>query len=249
VKTELKRQDCDNQSVALDCLDTIAFDWSDFDRAGHESRAFLRNLSQDRPALRKLVYEIELRPDLLAMCERHQLLDYLVLQSSDERGFRLRMHVSTDDHFDRPHDHRFSFSSYILKGKYSHTLHEVRRGFYDEARNDEARAFDSRFNLDMSEELLSQDIGPVHSRDEVEGNCYSLHHSQVHTTFTTPDTVSLFLRGPSEKRRSIIFDRDTGRYWWRYGMQEESPERRMSKAMTIEYYMQLRSRLERLGII
>jgi glycogen debranching enzyme len=81
------------------------------------------------------------------------------------------------------------------------------------------------------------------------GSTYSLHHTEIHTTFTTPDTVSLFLRGPAEKDRSLITERETGQLWWRYGADQERPDRRVRKLMKPEEFENLVERLGRLGVI
>src|SRR5205807_3761213 len=81
------------------------------------------------------------------------------------------------------------------------------------------------------------------------GSSYSLHHTEVHTTFTTPDSVSLFLRGPAEKDRSLITERETGRLWWRYGADQERPDRRVRKQMTSAEFEELVDRLRRLDVI
>ncbi|MFB7947257.1 hypothetical protein ACFC6L_20335 [Kitasatospora phosalacinea] len=231
-------------------LQALTLDWTDFEKAGAESRAFLRELVEDKALLRELVYRIEDRPDLLAMCERHQLLDYIVVEDALDRGFRLRIHLSTQDHLDRPHDHRFSFSSLIVTGGYEHTWHHPVRALYDASGADDTAVRHQSVNApDLRDEVGLGDLVPYVTRREEPGACYTLHHSTIHTTFTTPDTVSIFLRGPAEKDRSIIFDRETGRLWWRYGQQAEPEERRRSKPMSLEEYREFRTRLEKLGVI
>lgn len=232
----------------LDYLDKLVVDWNDFENAGAATREVVHRLAEDQDSLRKLVYNVEHQPDLLDMCERHQLLDYIVLYDALDRGIRLRLHISTDDHFDRPHDHRFSFSSRILAGGYTHTWYHFDGELY-EAGDDEAKQYLSRHTPDPRHSGLLNRLTPHLTRWETTGNCYTLHHSALHTTFTTPDTVSLFLRGPAEKDRSVIMDVDTGRVWWRYGRQDEPAERRQEKAMGADAYREIRDRLERLNII
>ncbi len=229
-------------------LSDFRVDFSDFISAGKTTRNLARALAEDRAALRELVYSVS-DDERLGMCERHQLLDYLVLYDAPERGFRVRLHMSTADHFDRPHDHRFSFSSYIVTGTYRHTWYECDRDPYAESSDEECQRWDSLRNPDDASSHLLSRVSPLLMRDERPGSCYTLHHSVLHTTFTTPGTVSVFVRGPSEKRRSVIMDKTTGRVWWRYGQTEESAERRKAKAMTRGEYEEFVTKLETLGVI
>lgn len=132
----------------LDHLGQLTVDWNDFEAAGEATRDVVQRLADDKESLRKLVYDVEHKPELLAMCERHQLLDYIVLYDALDRGIRLRLHISTDDHFDRPHDHRFSFSSRILTGGYTHTWYHMDGDLYGDGPDPEARQYLSRHHPD-----------------------------------------------------------------------------------------------------
>ncbi|MGW8552657.1 hypothetical protein [Streptomyces tubercidicus] len=233
----------------LDHLGQLTVDWNDFEAAGETTRDVVQRLADDKESLRKLVYDVEHKPLLLAMCERHQLLDYIVLYDALDRGIRLRLHLSTDDHFDRPHDHRFSFSSRILTGGYTHTWYHMDGDLYGDGPDPEARQYLSRHTPDPRAHGHLDKLTPHIVRWEAPGSCYTLHHSAIHTTFTTPDTVSLFLRGPVEKDRSVIMDKEEGALWWRFGRQDEPEERRREKSMGLDAYRQIRDRLEKLGVI
>lgn len=229
-------------------LDNLVVDWNDFEAAGEITRKTVHALAEDKAALRDLVYAVEHKPELLAMCERHQLLDYIVLYDALDRGIRLRLHISTDDHYDRPHDHRFSFSSRIVTGGYTHTWYHLDSDLY-QGDASEARQYLSRHNPDPQGHAHLDKLTPHVIRWESPGSCYTMHHSAIHTTFTTPDTVSLFLRGPVEKDRSVIMDPAAGTLWWRFGRQEEPEERRREKSMGLTAYLEIRERLEKLGVI
>lgn len=232
----------------LDELDTIAIDWTDFEEAGRRTRDLVRRLANDKRTLRDLVFAVEDDPELLARCERHELLDYIVIYDALDRGFRIRLHQSTNVHEDRPHDHRFSFSSYIVMGSYTHVWHRVPDTIYDSP-DMEAKPWMSKAEPDPRGQFSGDEIEPLLVRTERGGDCYTLYHSVVHTTITTPDTVSIFLRGPTEKDRSLIYDRDTGKYWWRWGAHDESTTRRASKVMGLEGYRRFRDRLIELGVV
>lgn len=219
----------------LDELDRMVVDWTDLHKARAQTREVLQELSRDRSALITLLERAREMDDLFDKCEHHRLLDKLVIYDALDRGFRIRVHISTDDHLDRPHDHRFSFTSLILRGAYRHVRHELLGSAADVPR-DVQDDFDAPVN-----DLV---VVPRFVTNEVAGNCYTLHHTEIHTTFTTPDTVSLFLRGPAEKERSLIAERDTGKVWWRYGEDKEKASRRIAKRISKEYFDDLVRRLE-----
>lgn len=210
--------------------DEPAIDWSDFEKASDQSRDLVRRLAADRHTLGKLVRHVGEDDKLMEMCERHRLLDKVVFYDDLPRGMRLRLHFSTDYHLDRPHDHRFSFTTLIIRGEYTHVWHEP-----DES-------------VDPNE-LTVEDLLAKFATVEREGACYTLHHSLLHTTITTDDTVSLFLRGPAEKERSIVTDRETGRVWWRYGAMMEDAQRRSDVCMSHTAYVEMVEKAERLGVI
>lgn len=230
-------------------LDATTIDWSNIEEAGRQSRALVRKLAADKAALGRLVRSVEHDESLFSKCETHQLLDYIVIYDALDRGIRLRLHMSTSDHLDRPHDHRFSFSSFIMRGSYRHAWHVMKRAVYVEGRDDRVKLWQNRLNPDPESDIQMEDVHTVFTRHERAGNCYTLSHNAIHTTVTTPDTVSLFLRGPNEKRRSLIIDRETRTFWWRFGSSDESPERRQEKEMSMDRFRDFRRALERMSVI
>jgi hypothetical protein len=226
--------------MSNDVLSSLTVDWSDLPATHDVTKQVLAEIAADRPRLRAMVEQVRDQPELMAMCERHRLLDKIVIYNGAD-GTRLRLHISTREHRDRPHDHRFSFTSRILAGRYRHTRHEL-VGDLDP---------DIPWHVqdDADARLVDAQAVPRFDTYQTAGSTYSLHHTEVHTTFTTPDTVSLFLRGPAEKERSLITERETGKLWWRYGAEKERPDRRVRKQMTSAEFDELVGRLDRLGII
>ncbi|WP_369173398.1 hypothetical protein AB5J49_38025 [Streptomyces sp. R28] len=224
----------------LDALDRLTVDWSDLQKARAQTKEILLALSEDKDALRELLERSREEEDLFDKCEHHRLLDKLVIYDALERGFRIRVHVSTEDHRDRPHDHRFSFTSLIMRGGYRHVRHQLVGRPEDIPDNvqDDFHARDSDLRVE-----------PRFVTNEMAGNCYTLHHSEIHTTYTTPDTVSLFLRGPAEKERSLITERETGQVWWRFGEDKEKAERRGSKRISKQYFDELTQRLQGMEVL
>jgi len=224
----------------LDVLDRLTVDWTDLDRATAVTDDLLHELAADKDTLRMLIDRAAEDDDLLAQCECHRLLDKIVLYDGLDRGFRVRLHISTSDHLDRPHDHRFSFSSLILAGSYKQVRHRIVGEVPD--------VVDAGVQEDHQAVPIDARVEPEFATAEQVGSFYSIHHSVIHTTIMADDTVSLFIRGPAEKERSLITDRDTGKLWWRYGSQDESPERRAQKVMDLSKFEMRRRKLEVLGV-
>jgi len=225
----------------LDVLDRLQLDWTDLERVTAINDKLLHELAADKQALACLLDRAAEEEHLFAQCERHRLLDKLVIYDGSDRGFRIRVHLSTNDHLDRPHDHRFSFSSLILAGGYRHVRHRLV----------------GELDTDLAPEAMEdhQAVGsglqvePQFATEESVGSFYTIHHSAIHTTVMADNTVSLFIRGPAEKDRSLIIDRASGQLWWRYGAEQETPERRERKQMDRGHFELLKHRLSALGVI
>ncbi|MGH3831311.1 MAG: hypothetical protein ACRDRS_12845 [Pseudonocardiaceae bacterium] len=69
--------------------------------------------------------------------------------------------------FDRPHNHRWSFASHILRGGYVHRIF----------------GRDDQFGEDTNPDSLH----PIHERLEQPGSTYALHHTSVHTVQAKAD--------------------------------------------------------------
>jgi hypothetical protein len=230
-------------------LDGVRLDWIDFEAAARTSRQILAGICNSKRALSALVASARDDQHLRDKCESHQLLDYLVLYDALDRGLRLRLHLSTSDHLQRVHDHRFDFSSFIICGLYEHCLIEPRKDPYSLSSEENARLYQDKTHPDPAATLTTADFPIAFVRDETGGNTYSFSHTLTHTVLTTKNTVSLVLRGPVRRTRSFIFDRNTETLWWRFGQQDESPLRRDAKRMSDEQFDQTLSTLEALGVI
>jgi predicted metal-dependent enzyme (double-stranded beta helix superfamily) len=102
---------------ALDGAD----DWDDIDAVEATAREVLDALVGDPGVVRAILRDIPRTPALLALCEHYDILDKIVLHD-DPAGFRVRLHVFLPGYFDRPHNHRWSYASTILRGSYRHYL-------------------------------------------------------------------------------------------------------------------------------
>lgn len=219
-------------------LTEIDIDWTDFEGAGQQSRQYLHDLAADKSRLREMVLAVQDDPKLLGICERHQLFDCIVLHDA-ESGSRLEVHVSTGQHVDHPHDHCFSFSSFIVCGGYDHTWYKPAPPRDEQDGDGATPAHGGQLRSGGDEPATQQaDLVPYVTRFEQPGSCYSIQHSVIHATAPTDDTVSLFLRGPQEKDAPTMQGRGDG-----------TPERQEKKPMSVDCYRDLCAKLERLEVI
>jgi hypothetical protein len=163
---------------------------------------------------------------LFSLSEHYDILDKIVLYADEK--CRVRLHIFGDEYFDRPHNHRWSYSSRILSGGYRHTIYSL----------------DRATDAPGTEHLV-----PVLIRQERAGDSYTLHHSQYHSVTADPGTVTLIYRGPAEADRFRVMDRMTQEAWWQYGASIESQEEKEKKRMPRERFDMLIEKLERMGIV
>jgi hypothetical protein len=194
-----------------------SIDWEDIDAVEHATRKALITLTEDRQSVREALLSLPARPELLKLCEHYDILDKIVLHD-DESGARLRLHVFLPGYFDRPHNHRWSYASTILRGEYRHYL------FGD---------------AELDEQVDPASLKALIVRQEQVGNTYALHHTVVHAVVAEPCTVSLVIRGPAVKDRFVVMDRQTGESWWQYGASLEPAYSAEAKRMSVERLREL----------
>jgi hypothetical protein len=191
-----------------------ALDWADQVAIHDVSCEVLAHLAEANGALEALLERLPQDCYLLSLCEHYDILDKLVLFADQHTGVRVRLHVFLPGYYDRPHNHRWSYSSLILQGSYRHYLYGTDEHFTD--------------SVDV------RGLLPLMVREERAGSAYTLHHSMVHSVVAEPYTVSLVVRGPAVKDRFLVTDKQTSRTWWQYGAKHESPAERAAKAMSAE---------------
>ena len=178
-------------------------------------------LTSQRRMLRDILLDLPERPDLLGLCEHYDILDKIVLHD-DPSGVRVRLHIFLPGYFDRPHNHRWSYASTILRGQYRHYL------FGD---------------ADLDETVDPASLKALMVRDEQPGSTYALHHTMVHAVVAEPCTASLVIRGPAVKDRFLVMDRKTGQSWWQYGAGQEPAYDAEQKRMSVERLAELTNSL------
>jgi hypothetical protein len=206
-------------------IDTIieplrSLDWEDTDAVEDATIKALSTLTAHPQTLRDILLDLPERPDLLGLCEHYDILDKIVLHDNPS-GVRVRLHVFLPGYFDRPHNHRWSYDSTILRGQYRHYL------FGD---------------ADLDETIKPASLKALMVRDEQPGSTYALHHTMIHAVVAEPYTVSLVIRGPAVKDRFLVMDRKTGQNWWQYGASQE-PADAEQKRMSVERLAELTNSL------
>ena len=147
--------------------------------------------------LRKLVLDIPNNEDLFSYYVHYEGVDKLVLWNGEDKKMQIRLHLysshpnkaNAHDQIDieKPHNHRWNFSTRILSGGYHHTIYHMDQfatGKYC--------------------------LTPAMIRYENVGSSYTLHHSQYHSIIEEPNTVTLIVRGPVEKECFQVITEENG---------------------------------------
>ncbi|OKI10233.1 hypothetical protein A6A06_01770 [Streptomyces sp. CB02923] len=171
--------------------------------------------------------------ELLADADHHPVMDRLTLWRDPERGVYLRLHVSPGTNELIPHDHKYAFTTYILRGSYTHVWRRRQAPYSGEFTSDQAP------------------LGLVSV--ERTGSCYTLGHTLIHQTVMEADTVTLFMRGPREQARSYAATDMLGRLAPLVAPDpSDEPVKRHTdgaRGLTFDEYTGLRRRLASLGVV
>jgi len=139
--------------------------WAALEDVSSLLEATLRSLTAQPAMVGALFSSAEHDPSLAALCEHYDLLDRIVFHNDQQ--FRLRLHVFHPGYFDRPHSHRWSYSSLILAGRYRHLLYGQDDNLAD--------------TVDVSS------LEPMMIGEAPTGSFYILHHSAIHSRRITPN--------------------------------------------------------------
>lgn len=226
-------------------------DWDDVSAVHATSAPILADIAGNHALMREMVLGAHNDPALWPKCEEGVVEDKIVLWDEPERGFRLRLRMATKSQEEMPHQHRFSFSNYVLRGEFLHRNYEVSGAFGEGTRPD--------------------DVNSVIVHEDIAGHCFTINHAAIHSTpLPGMGTINLVLRGPAVRDRApVIFaasrgestahgkaptleepeSAERGHVFFRVGEKDESPERRADRRMTDETYATWVARLEEYGLI
>lgn len=193
-------------------------DWDDVEAVDSATRKTFAHIAGSRYLLRRGLSAIREDARLMALCEHYDILDKLVLFDDPETGIRVRLHVFGPGYHDRPHNHRWTYASHILRGEYRHRIYQP---------------------ADLHTELNPLTLDPMLVRHEQAQTSYTLHHSAIHAVVAEPGTVSVVVRGPAQADRFLVMDNKTGEAWWQYGAAKETPEDAYRKRMAGERFEEL----------
>lgn len=221
--------------LALSRLGSL--DWNDTLRVTDVSRDVLTQVASDRPAMIAALTQLSERPEMFTRCEMDDFFYRIVLAEDPETGVSLRLHFLKGNEREQPHNHRATFASLLLSGGYRHSLYQVPDEFM-------RRSDGQHGQPDISAEEIRR-LRPSHTRYESVGSYYALHHSAFHTTIPTADHISLVARGPSSRRRLLIFYQKERRAEWLYGGADETPQQLLKKKLPVDAYQALAARVER----
>ena len=203
-------------------------DWDDLVAVRERTSEVLDACDRDRSMIGRMLDRVPKQPELRSLCEHYDILDKLVLHD-DPSGWRLRLHIFLTGYFDRPHNHRWTYTTRLLSGAYTHTLYGEESPSGDLA------------DVSLLEPRMLTILRP--------GDSYTLHHSMIHAIAAHGLTVSLVVRGPAQKDRFFVTDRHTGEAWWQYGAQLESAADAAEKQMTDAYLQATIAGLRASGVI
>lgn len=192
------------------------------------SKELLSELAHDKSKLRKRILEVPQNEALFSLCEHYDTLDKIILYVDEKLKIRVWLLVFADDYSEGAHNHRWSYSSLVLRGGYRHTI------------------FVPKGNADSPS---LGDLSPVLIRHEKAGDFYSMHYSQYHSVVPDPGTVTLSARGPAETDRFRLIDRSANEARWQYGAAKESDEEKAKKKMSKAQFDATFEKLTKLGVI
>ncbi len=186
-------------------------DWNDAQAVERGGEQAFAAFAADPEIVRKALFSLPERPDLMRLSEHHDLFDKIILHDDPASGLRVRLHIFQPGFIDPPHNHRWSFASMILHGGYKHSL-------YGDV-----------------EQVMRSDPASLRAllvREERAGSVYALHHAMVHRVESGSRTVSLLLRGPAVKDRHVVLDGASGPTWWQRGTSPEAARNLVSRELS-----------------
>jgi len=209
----------------LDKFDNI--NWNDYEQSCVASQDFLLQIAGDKTFLSDLLNEASQDSNLRGKCEKYDLMTKLVLYEGANET-RLRLHVFHDDYFDRPHNHRWAYTSNIIHGSYIHRL------FISE----KAALNSSIEDLTLTKYELRKVNQP-----------YSLNNNIFHSITSNGVTVTMIVRGPAKSDTFRVMDRVSGEVWNQQGAENESEEERRIKQLTNKDLEKVKELLQDLELI
>lgn len=175
--------------------------------------SILNIIYNDRTILISLLESFRNNRELISLSEHYDFFDKLVLYKDPQDRFRIRLHIfSGEKHNNRPHNHRWNYSTILLNGYYKQYIYGT----------------EDTINLKTD----PNELYPILSHDVSLGSCYTLAHNVFHSVDVEPETISLMIRSNSCKSKFIVFDKLTNQKWYEYERESETIEEINRKIIT-----------------
>ncbi len=179
------------------------------------SREVLIDLANNKQLMCEMLRNIQNSEELIKKSESYDFLDKFTIYSNNEQQIYARISVFNNKYGNRIHYHRWDYSSYILKGGYTQYIYG---------------------HLQKGKELIREacSLNPILVEELQEGNLYSLDNSVIHSVKAIPGSVSICIRGKSQRDRFQVIDTRTDTEWWQYGQKLEAFEEHQVKQISFE---------------
>jgi hypothetical protein len=178
-------------------------DWESLEEAHEAAQKILPTLAV--PANLGSLWDRMMNDEhLVNAAENFNAFQKFVLYENSVTGLRVRLHCFNDRMIEETHNHRASFSAWILRGSYRHFL------------------YGNVEDLWGTEEGSVRPLEPRLIQDQLPGTSYTLHHAFIHSTQAMPGTVSIVIQGPRIRPSFRIYDQKTQTTRTRFGASQAS---------------------------
>lgn len=194
-----------------------------FEEFSQSSKNALKNIVKDKRLIIEMLNNILDDSVLIDKSESYDFQDKFVIYSNDEKKVYARVSVFKGKYANRIHYNRWHYTSFILKGEYTHYIY----GNISDLTSD---SIENHVNEPLLIDYLNK------------GSYYSCHNSVIHSVISETDTVSISIRGEALIDKFQVMDFDTKTSWWQYGQKLEAYEERQMKKINFET---LKSKIQR----
>jgi hypothetical protein len=214
-----------NQKIKKILKELEALDWGDVEKVHFCTQKVLKKIFTDRSILRLFIDNAIADKELVSLAEHYDFFDKLVLYVDKKDRFRIRLHLFSGEtsNKNRPHCHRWAYSSVILHGGYQHFIYGTEA-------------------IVANTEIAK--IKPILIKEEKVGSTYTINDDVFHSIAAESGTVTVIIRGPSVKDRFLIIDKKANKKWWEYGRESETLEEISKKSVSPESIKEIISKLE-----
>lgn len=165
------------------------------------------NINKENIKLKDILEDIINGKIVISYAYLHPLNFIRIVIKKFDDGSQLRLHFWLGNSlYETPHDHRFSFKSYVLKGKLINLNYYVKKdnlfGDYN--------LYETKFNSDgsLNFNYNNLDSYSIHICDKLivkKNDSYKLNAYIIHNSIIESDTITLMYQYPNEKDHTLIY--------------------------------------------